>query len=232
MTTDKLSGKTKNPEELLEGFRELLKYYSPSCLAADASDNDAVMSSSIKPIFSTKISGLALTISIDPAQCFSPIEIIKYIKPGQVVVIDAKGETEMSVVGAVISSVLKQKGAVGAVVDGAVRDIDEIKDIGFPLFARSVVPKSQIYLCRKSKKTQPIEANVSVHCGGVSVHPDDMIVADDSGITVVSHKKAASILEKAKAIAKKEGELTRKIKGKINIEEIIEMTRNMISSQL
>ena len=232
MTTDKLSGKTKNIEELLEGFRELLKYYSPSCLAADASDNTAVMSSSIKPIFSTKISGPALTISIDPTQCFSPIEMIKYIKPGQVVVIDAKGETELSIIGGVISSVLKQKGAVGAIVDGAVRDIDEIRDIGFPLFSKSAVPRSQIYLCKESKKPQPIKVNVPVHCGGVSVHPNDIIVADDTGVTVISSKEAASVLQKAKEIAKKEGELTKKIKGKIDIEEIIEMTRNMISSQL
>jgi 4-hydroxy-4-methyl-2-oxoglutarate aldolase len=222
---------TADLEKLLEGFRELLEYYSPSCLTADASCRNNVMSSVIRPIFPTKISGPALTIKIDPQNCFSPIEIIKHIKPGQILVVDAGGETELSVVGGVISSVLKQKGVVGAVVDGAVRDIDEVKDMRFPLFSRSVVPRSSLYFCKENDKTKPIEANVPVRCGGVLVHPGDIIVADESGVTVVPSQEAETVLNKAKEIAKKEGELTKKIKGKIDIEEILEMTRKVVSSQ-
>jgi len=217
-------------EGLLDEFRELLKYYSPSCLVSDASDNDCVMASAIKPIFSKKISGSALTIKIDPHNCFSSIEIIKHIKAGQIVVVDAKGETEVSVIGGIISSVLKQKGALGAIVDGAVRDIDEVRDMGFPLFSRAVVPKSLIYSCSEDDETHPIEVNVPIHCGGVLVHPNDIIVADDVGVAVIPHDKARSVLKRAKEIAKREGELSKKIKGKMNIEEIMEMTKKIISS--
>jgi len=218
-------------EKLLEGFRELLEYYSPSCLSADASCKTNVMSSVIKPVFPTKISGPALTIKIDPQNCFSPIEIIKHIKPGQILVVDAGGETELSVVGAVISGISKQKGVVGAVVDGAVRDIDEVKDMRFPLFSRSVAPRSALYFCREDDKTKPVEVNVPVQCGGVLVHPGDIVVADESGVAVIPFEEAATILNKAKEIAKKEGDLSKKIKGKIDIEEILEMTRRVVSSQ-
>lgn len=216
-------------EGLLDQFRELLKYYSPSCLVSDASDNDCVMASAIKPIFSIKISGSALTIKIDPHNCFSSIEIIKHIKAGQIVVIDAQGETEVSVIGGIISSVLKQKGAIGVIVDGAVRDIDEVRDMGFPLFSRAVIPKSLIYSCSQDNATKPIEVNVPIHCGGILVHPNDIIVADDVGVAVIPFNKARSVLERAKEIAKREGELSKKIKGRINIEEIVEMTKKVIS---
>lgn len=235
MTADRLpkDDSVGDLQVLLDEFRELLKYYSPSCLASDASENKScVMASSIKPIFSTKISGPALTIKIDPHDCFSPIEIIKHVNPGQIVVIDAGGETELSVVGGVISSVLKQKGAVGAIVDGAVRDIDEVKDMRFSLFTKSVVPKSQIYSCKEDDEAKPIDVNIPIRCGGVLVNPNDIIVADDVGVTVIPLKEARSVLTKAKEIARKEGELTKRIKGRIiNAEEIMEMVRGVVSSK-
>lgn len=219
-------------EGLLDEYKEFLKYYSPSCLISDASDNDCVMTSAIKPIFSKKISGPALTIKVDTHNCFSCIGIIKHIKAGQIVVIDAQGETEVSVIGGIISSVLKLKGVVGAIVDGAVRDIDEVRDMGFPLFSRAVVPKSLIYSCSEDDEANPIEVNVPIHCGGVLVHPNDIIVADDVGVAVIPSNKASSVLKRAKEIAKKEGELSKKIKGRmrIDIEEIMEMVKKVTSS--
>lgn len=217
---------------LLDEFRELLKYYSPSCLAADASeDKNCVMVSSIKPIFSTKISGSALTVKLDPNRCFSSFEMLKHIKAGQIVVIDAKGETELSVIGGVISSVLKQKGAHGAIVDGAVRDVDEIRDMSFPIFSKAIVPRSPLYSSQQDSE-KPIEVNTPVQCGGVLVNPNDIVIADDVGVTVIPLREARSVLRKAKEIARKEGELTKKIKGRIiDIEEIMEMVRGVVSSK-
>lgn len=231
MTSDNLpDNKTYSLKVLHDELRHLLKYYSPSCLVADAlKDNDCIMASYIKPLFSARIAGHALTVSIEPDDCFSNLEMLKHIKSGHVVVIDAHGETELSVLGGIKSQVLKQKGACGAVVDGAVRDTDEIKDIGFPVFSKAVAPRSFLYACKEDFANKPANINIPVRCGGVLVNPNDIIVGDDTGITVVPFDRAAGVIKKAMEVAKKEGDFTKSLKERIlDIKEIIEMTRKVI----
>jgi regulator of RNase E activity RraA len=99
-------------------------------------------------------------------------------------------------------------GVAGAVVDGAIRDIDEIRDLGFPICSRAVVPRSTH--SPYSSRLEPIEVNVPISCGGALVDPGDIMLADEIGIVAVPKADAADVLARAQAQAELE-ETTRRL---------------------
>src|SRR4030043_1330372 len=91
---------------------------------------------------------------------------------------------------------------VGAVIDGAMRDTDETRALGFFVFAKAIVPRSTH--SPFSGRMEPIEINVPIQCAGVLVTPGDLVLADEVGVVVVPQEDGAEILEKARAQAEKE----------------------------
>lgn len=207
------------PEPVLAGFRELLSIYSPSCVVADSQERQGVMHSAIKPAAPGRFVGHAVTVKLDPGDLVDCLEALKVVGPGDVVVVDAGGETETSIWGGLMAGLCKHKGVVGAVVDGAVRDIDEVRDLGFALYSRAVVPRSTH--SPYSGRLEPIEVNVPIHCGGVIVHPGDLVLADEIGVVVVSHTQAEAVLEKAREQARKEEETRKRIREGRSVEELL-----------
>ena len=98
---------------------------------------------------------------------------------------------------------MKKKFA-GYVVDGCIRDVEEIEKMDFPVFAKGVNPRGPY-------KDGPGEINVPISCGGVVVRPGDIIVGDRDGVIVIPLEEAEIVLEKVKAIFKKEEASTKKI---------------------
>lgn len=207
-------------DELVEGFRALLSVYSPSCLVADSMERAGVMHSSIKPVSGRRFVGVALTVKLFPGDLVDCLDALSVAKKGDAIVVDACGETETSVWGGLMSGLCMQKGVAGAVVDGAVRDIDEIRDIGFPLWARAVVPRSTH--SPYSKRLEPIEINVPINCGGVLVYPGDIILADEIGVVVISKENAENVLAKAKELAQNEERTRRRIREGKTVEELLQ----------
>lgn len=206
--------------EILEGFRKLLKFYSASCVVADAQERSGVMHSQIKLVDrSKKFAGPAVTVKLFPGDLVDPLHALSVAKAGDVIVVDARGETETSVWGGLMANLCLRKGIAGAVVDGAIRDTDEIRDLGFPIASRSIVPRSTH--SPYSGRLETLEINVPISCGGVIVKPGDIIIADEIGITVVPLENAKEVLGKAQAIAEQE-ELTRKrIKEGKDVDELL-----------
>lgn len=118
-----------------------------------------------------------------------------------------------------MSGLCQQKGVVGAVVDGAIRDTDEIKALGFPICAKAVVPRSTH--SPYSQRMEPIEINVPITCGGVLVNPGDVILADEIGVVVVPQEEAGEILAKALEQAEKEEATRQRIKEGKTVEELL-----------
>ncbi len=205
---------------LLEGFRGLLNIYSPSCVVADSMERDGVMHSSIKPVFPCRFVGPALTVKLFPGDLVDCLDALAMAQAGDVIVVSAGGETETSVWGGLMSSLCKQKGVAGAVVDGAIRDIDEIRDLGFPIFSRAVVPRSTH--SPFSSRLEPIEVNVPIVCGGVLVHPGDLILADEIGVVVIPLEEAEEILARAREQADKEEAIRQWIRVGKTVEEILQ----------
>lgn len=109
--------------------------------------------------------------------------------PGDVLVVDARGVMGYAVLGGNLAKNLKKQGLAGVVIDGVVRDWQEIQGHGLPVFCRG-------FTMAASPKTGPGEVNVPVACGGVVVQPGDVIVADSNGVIVVPRDGAAALAAK------------------------------------
>jgi len=205
--------------EVVEGFRELLKIYSPSCVVADSMERAGVMHSSIKPLTDSRFVGVALTVKLYPGDLVDCLDALKVAGPGDLIVVDACGDTESSIWGGLMAGLCQQKGVVGAVVDGAIRDTDEIRALGFPICTRAVVPRSTH--SPYSQRMEPIEVNVSISCGGVLVNPGDIVLADEIGVVVVPQEEAREVLARAQAQAAQEEATRQRIKEGKTVEELL-----------
>jgi regulator of RNase E activity RraA len=212
-------GVTPDPE-VIHGFRTLLKVYSPSCVVADSQQRAGVMHSFLRPLTNdTRFVGPALTVRLEPGNQVDCLEALAVAEAGDVIVVDAAGETETSVWGGLMSGLCQMKGVVGAVVDGGIRDTDETRDLGFHIFSKSIVPRSTH--TPYSGRMEPIEINVPIQCGGQLVNPGDLILGDEIGVVVIPLASAAEVLKTAQAQAEKE-ELTRqKIQEGRTVDELL-----------
>jgi len=216
-----INQRTTNPSpEILQGFKEILKVYSPSCVVADAQERAGVMRSYLRPLtIDTRFVGPALTVRLEPGNQVDCLDALSVAQAGDVIVVDAAGETETSIWGGLMSGLCKMKGVVGAVVDGAIRDTDETRDLGFYIFSKAIVPRSTH--TPYSGRMEPIEVNVPIQCGGVLVRPGDIILGDEIGVVVISLENAGEVLQKARQQADKE-EMTRvKIRQGKTVDELL-----------
>ncbi len=206
-------------EEHLAGFRELLTIFSPSCVVSDCMERAGVLRSDIRPLFEARFVGPALTVKLYPGDLVDCLDALAVAQAGDVIVVDAAGETETSIWGGLMAGLCQQKGVVGAVVDGAIRDIDEIKALGFPIFSRAIVPRSTH--SPYSRRLEPIEVNVPIHCGGVLVFPGDIVLADETGVVVVPREQAGEVLARAQAQAAQEEATRQRIRQGKSVEELL-----------
>lgn len=207
--------------EVLEGFRELLSYYSPSCIVADVQERSGVMRSYLRPLVpGTKFVGPALTVRLQPGDEVDCLDALAVAQAGDVIVVDAAGETETAIWGGLMARLCKMKGVAGAVVDGAIRDTDEIRDLAFPIFSKAIVPRSTH--SPFSGRMEPIEVNVVIQCGGVVVRPGDILVADEVGVTVVPLEAAGEVLARAREQAEQEERTRARIQEGKTVEELLE----------
>lgn len=208
------------PQDIIDGFVALKGVYSISCVVADSQERANVMKSYMRILDpKTKIIGPAVTVKLSPGDMVDGLDVIKIARPGDVVVVDSFGETETSIWGGLMSGLCQMKGLAGAVIDGAMRDTDETRDLGFPVMAKAIVPRSTH--SPVSDRYEPIEINVPIACGGVRVNPGDIIVADEIGCVVVPQETAAEVLTKAREQADKEEKTRRKIKEGKTVDELL-----------
>jgi 3-hexulose-6-phosphate synthase/6-phospho-3-hexuloisomerase len=206
--------------EVLQGFKDLLKVYSPSCVVTDAQERAGVMRSYLRPIDNaTRFAGPALTVRLEPGNQVDCLDALSVAQPGDVIVVDAAGETETSIWGGLMAGLCQMKGVVGAVVDGGIRDTDEIRDLGFYIFAKSIVPRATHTIT--SGRMEPIEVNVPIQCAGVIVNPGDIVIGDEVGVTVVPLEDAEEILKKAQLQAENEEKTREAIRAGKTVDELL-----------
>jgi len=192
-------------KEIVEGYRELA-----TGNICDAMGRYGSMSASIRPILNQcKMVGPALTVKIYPADNLMLHKATEVAKPGDVIVVDAGGYPDMAILGDLLCLVCKTKGIEGIVLDGGVRDIEGIRELGFPVFAKGVIPVGPL-------KDSPGSINTPIHCGGAHVAPGDLIVGDMDGVAVIPKARIQEVLEKGRAIVEKEEKMRERIrKGEI-----------------
>jgi 4-hydroxy-4-methyl-2-oxoglutarate aldolase len=191
----------RNPG-LLARFEAVAAAYSASCIFADVMYRTGVMHSSIKPPFKAKAVGQALTVQLSKGDLVDPLKALEMGQPGDIIVVDAGGDTEVSVCGGLMGGLAKNRGIRGMIVDGAGRDTDELEDIGWPIWTRAITPRGTHTMF--SGRKEELSINVAVTCGGVVVCPGDFVVADTIGVTVIPFDKAEEIVELAREQADRE----------------------------
>lgn len=151
----------------------------------------------IRPVYEgIKIAGKAVTVHNFPGDWARPVEASDVAGPGEIIVIN-NNSNYVAPWGELASHGCAQKGIAGVVIDGAIRDVDEIRRMKFPAFASAIVPNA-------GDPKGFGEINVEITCGGQTVRPGDWIVGDDNGVMVVPKERAYEVARRALEVNKNE----------------------------
>jgi len=164
-----------------------------------------------------KMVGRAVTVRTVNGDWAKPVEAIDVAKPGEVIVIDAQGG-ETAVWGELASWSCKRKGVAGVVIDGAIRDVPDIRAMGFLAFARHVVPDA-------GEPKGHGEIGAEIVCGGQTVRGGDWVVGDDSGVVVVPQERAVEIANRAVNVFETENRLREEIRRGSTLSKQLELEK-------
>jgi RraA family protein len=139
-----------------------------------------------------RLCGPACTVKVFPGDNLMVHKALDVAKPGDIVVVDAHGSSMNAVLGDLISTKAKHRGIAGFIVDGFVRDLPDIIELDFPVFARGATPIGPLH-------RGPGEINFPICCGGVVVNPGDLVVADGAGVVVIPQEIASELLQRLRA---------------------------------
>jgi RraA family protein len=186
----------KRPESgILDAYKSLMKL--TGCLTGNVGDclgRTAAMGSHIQGLSpGMKLVGPALTVNVPPTDNLMIHKALTLVQPGDVLVIDGGGNHSWALLGFLMVTTAMKLDLAGMIVDGCVRDAEEIRNSGFPIFVAGINPNGPM-------KEGPGEINYPIHCGGQIVHPGDIIVADDDGVVVVRQEYAESTIAKVKSV--------------------------------
>ncbi|MFJ7738802.1 RraA family protein [Lysinibacillus sp. NPDC097287] len=175
------------------GFKHL-----PTTAISDATGGHTNLRSEIKPLADHfKIAGRAITVRLPDGENGAVLEAIRAANEGDILVIDAKGNTNRAVAGDFVISLAKGIGVQGFVVDGVIRDIAAIRELDFPVFSLGTTVAA-------GNKNGGGQVNVPIAIGGVTVQPGDYIIGDVDGVIVVPQEDAERIAVAAEAKVEKD----------------------------
>jgi 4-hydroxy-4-methyl-2-oxoglutarate aldolase len=184
------------PVDLIERFRE---HSVPNI--ADAMHGMNTMDAGIRPAYSPMkpVAGTAITAVLTPGDGLMLRKALELAGPGDVVVVNGFGSLERALLGGNVCISAGLQGLKGFVIDGAIRDPEEIRTLDMPVMARGITPRSGTTASGWG------EVNVPIACGGVVVSPGDLVVADGDGAVVIPVDGAVPVLEALEAVARQKG---------------------------
>ncbi len=160
----------------------------PSSILADVAGRRGALSGRIAPLSpSMRFSGPAITVEVRPGDNLMIHAAMAIAKPGDVILVDGRGDLTSALMGEIMSQQCVALGVAGVVIDGAVRDCEAIRELGFPMYAAGLNPNGPT-------KFVPGRLNHPISIGGVTVNPGDLVVGDADGVTVIERDKAEAML--------------------------------------
>jgi len=157
-----------------------------------------------RPIAQT-MAGTAVTARSRGGDNLTFLRALEFCRPGDVLVIDAGGDLNNAVIGGILSYYASTVGVAGVVIDGAIRDVAEIRERDFPVYARGVTHRGPY-------KDGPGEINVPVSVGGMVVNPGDILVGDQDGLLAIPQEGVEQLIEQARAVLEREAQTVRAMK--------------------
>lgn len=175
---------------------DLLAAYAglPVANIGDARDRMGMLDSGIRSMWKgARLVGRARTVWTAAGDNRALQEALTRVRPGEVIVINGHGETNRALMGELIAGRAQNAGCVGMIIDGAVRDVGDLEEMGFGVWARAVSPAGPY-------KNGPGRIDVPVAVGGVVCAPGDLVVADDDGVIVIPAAEAHAALAGGRAV--------------------------------
>ena len=194
-----------------------------TCAVSDAQDKLGIKGTviGILPLYETgRIAGRVVTFKLktkgnETTTRHLGTSAVEAADPGDVIVCDHRGRTDVAGWGGILSTAAKTNGVAGVIIDGASRDVDEAKGLGLPLFARAAVPLTARGRIVEESTNEPIEI------GGVSLAPGDYVIADNSGVVIVPQDRVAEVVPEAENIVAREQAMARDVMAGTSVVEVM-----------
>ncbi|WP_369798616.1 3-hexulose-6-phosphate synthase [Methanosarcina sp. WH1] len=196
-------------------IREIFKEVSTSNIS-DAMHGKGAMKG-IHPLVRGKMIGTAITVQSFPGDWAKTVEAIDLAKEGNVIVIYNESK-DIACWGGLATLSSLNKGIAGVVIEGAVRDIDEVETLGLPIYTSNTVPNA-------GDPKGFGEINAEITCGGQTVKPGDYIIGDESGVVVVPGERAYELARRAKEVNKTEKRIFDEIRRGGTLSEILKLKK-------
>ena len=204
----------KSPDEEIRSL--FLQVSAPN--VTDAMHRKGAMSGIVSICGNVKMVGRAVTVQTFAGDWAKPVEAIDVARKNEVIVINNDGATHIAPWGELATISCMKKGISGVVIDGAVRDIDDIRIMKFPIFAKAIVPNA-------GEPKGFGEINAEIQCGGQYVCPGDWIVGDESGVVVIPGERAYEIARRALEVRKNEERIREEIRRGSTLSEVAELIK-------
>jgi 3-hexulose-6-phosphate synthase/6-phospho-3-hexuloisomerase len=196
-------------------IRELLAGVSTPNIS-DAMHRKGAMQGILSVCGDVKMAGKAVTVQTFAGDWAKPVEAIDLASPGDVIVINNDGGVHVAPWGELATRSCMVKGVAGVVIDGAVRDVDDIRRLKYPVFARAMVPNA-------GEPKGFGEINAEIRCCGEIVRPGDWIVGDENGVVVVPRERAYEVARRAREVQKGEERIREEISRGGTLSSIMEL---------
>lgn len=179
----------------------------------EAQGRKGLMAPYMRPIYSgTRISGTAITVSVAPCDNWMIHVAAEIVKPGDILVVAPTSYSDAGYFGDLLATLMMSKGVRALIIDAGVRDIAELKEMGFPVWSKCISAQGTV-------KEVVGDVNIPIVCGGQIVHPGDAIIADDDGVVIVERHEAADILAKSAQREEKEAGIRKRYaKGELGLD--------------
>jgi 4-hydroxy-4-methyl-2-oxoglutarate aldolase len=187
-------------DSILEGFK-VVEVSSVADAMEQLYGQRNYMSHQMRPLFTTKFAGPAVTVLMKKeehkegsAASKGMLDAIDSAPAGSVYVMELEDGADIAGMGGLMATAMKVRGLTGAIIDGAIRDVPQIKRLQFPVYSLGIAPSTSVNHYRF------VGVNVPVTCAGARVNPGDIIVADEDGVAVVPRAKAAEVLKRSQEL--------------------------------